>query len=124
MSIAMNNELDGTFAALKRILVKLAAGRSVVHDDSTHYYLNSARSDAKGKPVFFAAVKIGAKKVAFHLMPVYENPSLLEGASIELKRRMQGKSCFNFNAPDEALMKELEALAQSCAKADIAAQKY
>lgn len=121
MSTAVNNELDGAFAALKRILIKLAAGRHVVHDDITHYYLNSARSDAKGKAVFFAAAKIGAKKVAFHLMPVYENPALLEGISGALKQRMQGKSCFNFNAPDEALMQELEALAQSCAKADIAA---
>lgn len=118
----MSSDLDGAFAALKRILVKLAAGRHVIHDDTTHYYLNSARFDAKGKPVFFAAVKIGAKKVAFYLMPVYENPTLLEGISDALKRRMQGKSCFNFNAPDEALMKELEALAQSCTKADIAAQ--
>lgn len=32
------------------------------------------------------------------------------GRSPELKRRMQGKACFNFKAVDPALFKELAAL--------------
>ncbi len=43
-------------------------------------------------------------------MPVYMYPALLDGASDELKRRMQGKSCFNFTSVDEALFDELAQL--------------
>ena len=41
---------------------------------------------------------------------LYAFPDLLDGLSPELKRRMQGKSCFNFKAVDKALFKELGAL--------------
>ena len=43
-------------------------------------------------------------------MPVYAFPGLLKGMSPELKRRMQGKSCFNFTAMDEQLFGELSRL--------------
>lgn len=39
-------------------------------------------------------------------------PGLLDGASPQLKKRMQGKSCFNFKTSDEALFKERDALTQ------------
>ncbi len=45
--------------------------------------------------------------VSYHLMPVYAFPELLKGASPELKKRMQGKSCFNFKAVDDKLFAEL-----------------
>jgi hypothetical protein len=43
-------------------------------------------------------------------MPVYLHPELLEDVSEALKKRMQGKSCFNFKQIDDALFAELEAL--------------
>ena len=43
-------------------------------------------------------------------MPIYVEPSLLEGVSPELRRRMQGKSCFNFRSVDETLFDELAEL--------------
>ena len=46
-------------------------------------------------------------------MPVYADPSLMDGASNELRKRMQGKSCFNFSKVDELLMSELEALTRA-----------
>lgn len=49
--------------------------------------------------------------VSFHLVPVYAYPDLLESASPELKKRMQGKSCFNFKSMEPALFRELSALA-------------
>jgi len=45
-------------------------------------------------------------------MPIYMFPQLREGLSKELKARMQGKSCFNFNAVDEELFDELEELTE------------
>jgi hypothetical protein len=46
-------------------------------------------------------------------MPVYAFPELLDGMSPDLRRRMQGKSCFNFKAVDKTLFRELEALTKA-----------
>ena len=43
---------------------------------------------------------------------VHHNPDLLAGLSDALKRRMQGKSCFNFKAVDKDLFQELARLTQ------------
>lgn len=43
-------------------------------------------------------------------MPVPATPGLAESMSPELKKRMQGKACFNFRKVDEALFAELDAL--------------
>ena len=48
--------------------------------------------------------------VSFYLMPVSMYPGLLETISPELKKRMQGKSCFNFKKVDKTLFDELAAL--------------
>ena len=40
-------------------------------------------------------------------MPVYGDPRLLADLSPELRKRMQGKSCFNFTRVDEGLLTEL-----------------
>ena len=53
---------------------------------------------------------IKKKYVSFYLMPVYMYPELLEGITPELRKRMQGKSCFNFKRVDESLFEELGAL--------------
>jgi hypothetical protein len=45
--------------------------------------------------------------VSYHLMPVYVFPDLLNGISDALKKRMQGKSCFNFKKEEPDLFKEL-----------------
>ena len=45
-------------------------------------------------------------------MPVYAWPDLLDGAPPELRRRMQGKSCFNFTGVDESLLAELRTLTE------------
>ena len=40
-------------------------------------------------------------------MAVYAFPDLVEAMSPQLRRRMQGKACFNFTRVDDALMIEL-----------------
>jgi len=57
-----------------------------------------------------AAARDGKAYASFHLMPVYAFPDLIDAASPQLRKRMQGKSCFNFSRVDEALMTELEDL--------------
>ena len=79
---------------------------------------------------FAAATRLGSRYVSFYLMGVYGAPELLESISPELRRRMQGKSCFNFTRIDEPLFAELaELTARSIARqpavtaAALAAQK-
>jgi hypothetical protein len=79
-------------------------------DEPESLFLETPPSAAYPSGLFFGAVKIGKRYVSFHLMPVYVHPDLLDGMSRELRKRMQGKSCFNFTRPDKALFAELETL--------------
>ena len=61
--------------------------------------------------MYFGSVRLGKAYVAFHLMPLYMNEELTATISPALKKRMQGKSCFNFkSAPEPELVAELKRL--------------
>lgn len=79
-------------------------------DDSSEYFVNTAHIMKNKKPLFFGAVQIRKNYVSYHLMPVYVFPELLKNLSPQLKKRMQGKSCFNFTSNDADLFAELEEL--------------
>ena len=101
------------FAALKAILEPLAPPLIVGADTAEQYSLNVPPSPAYPRypqGFFFGAVRVGKNYVSYHLMPVYMFPDLLEQLSDPLKKRMQGKSCFNFNVYDEAMVEELARL--------------
>lgn len=66
----------------------------------------------RGREMWFGGVQIKKNYVSCHLMSVYAFPELLNDISPELKKRMQGKSCFNFKTIDETLFTELDALAK------------
>ena len=62
----------------------------------------------EGKPWgSVAAIRVGKRYVSFYLMSVYASAEVVESMSPELRRRMQGKSCFNFTTVDEPLFAEL-----------------
>ncbi len=46
-------------------------------------------------------------------MPAYAGPEISARISPALKKRMQGKSCFNFTKPDPKLFAELEKLTEA-----------
>ena len=46
-------------------------------------------------------------------MPVYMYPELLDGLPESLKKRVQGKSCFNFKKVDAAQFEALAVLTQA-----------
>ena len=46
-------------------------------------------------------------------MSVYAFPDLLASMSPQLRRRMQGKSCFNFTTVDEPVFAELGRITQA-----------
>lgn len=108
--MSTNQGLQAVFDQLKAIMQKHEAKLSVVSDGPDNYYLNTKATDPKGRPYYFGAVQVNKRYVSYHLMPVYMYPDLLADASPELKKHMQGKSCFNFKTADKALFKELDAL--------------
>ncbi len=71
-----------------RLLLKVDAAES--------YALHAPFSAKWRRELYFAGTEIKKSYVSFHLMPVYMFPDLLSGIPTELKKRMQGKSCFNF----------------------------
>jgi len=99
------------FASLKEILEPYASNLVVKQDAPDNYYLNTRYNEKWGRELFFGAATIKKNYVSFYLMPVYMYPDLLEGLSPALRRRMQGKSCFNFKTVDGALFEELARLA-------------
>ncbi len=98
------------FKKLKSILDPYEAKLSLLHNKPDNYYLNTPVTDSNKKGEFFGAVQVKKTYVAFHLMPIYYFPELLDKVSENLKDRMQGKSCFNFTEIDEKLFKELSTL--------------
>ena len=66
----------------------------------------------EGKPWgYVAGTRLGKRYVSFYLMPVYASSDLATTISADLRKRMQGKSCFNFTTVDERLFAELGDLA-------------
>jgi hypothetical protein len=101
------------FFALKHIFASYEKHLHVSTDTRGRYYLETRSPSYKGKPLFFGAVVSGKAYVSFHLMPLYWDASLRKRVSPQLKKRMQGKSCFNFLAPDPTLFRELAKLTAS-----------
>jgi hypothetical protein len=106
-------DFDGAFKGLRRLLKARAANLSVKADTPERYYLETKEPLWKGERFFVAAVKKNKNYVSFHLTPIYMYPDLLRGLSPALRKRMQGKGCFNFTAPDRELFEELSALVLS-----------
>src|SRR5918997_1192742 len=94
---AVFNRLADIFAPYRSTLITKA-------DEPGNLYLETPPSTAYPSGLFFGAVKTGKRYVSFYLMPVYVHPALLEGISLGLRKRMQGKSCFNFSRQDDALL--------------------
>ncbi|WP_025026025.1 hypothetical protein [Caldalkalibacillus mannanilyticus] len=105
------DQFEIVFMNLKNILKTYETEMKVMIDQADHYYLDTYKVNEKNKlPIFFASTQIKKNYVSYYLMPVYAYPELLEGISDKLKKRMQGKSCFNFKVVDEDLVEELKQL--------------
>ena len=101
---------DEVFEALKAIMARHASSLVVAVDGPDNYLLNTHYSERWKKELMFGAVQRKKNYVSYHLMPVYMCPELLDDISPELRKRMQGKSCFNFKVVDQALFRELAQL--------------
>jgi hypothetical protein len=106
------DNFSALFARLKTLLTPYAPSLTIIDDEPGKYFLETGYSEKWKKPLFFGSVVVQKNYVSYYLMPVYMYPDLLEGISPELKKRMQGKSCFNFKQVDEMLLAELGSLTQ------------
>jgi hypothetical protein len=98
------------FKELKKVLKPYASRLILTADTPEAYSLDGPYSEKWKKAVFFGAVLVKKNYVSFYLMPVYMFPDLLKDISPELKKHMQGKSCFNFKKVDLDLFNELASL--------------
>jgi hypothetical protein len=102
-------------------MVGQAEALAVQNDTAVEYSLvtktPSPFPQHKGQPMWFGAVKRGKAYVSFHLMPLYMSPKLEEQVSPSLKKRMQGKTCFNFKTvPEPELISHLASLTVAAVK--------
>ena len=111
--------MQETFAQLRALMLASAKGMIVAKDGPAGLVLHAPIPHPwdPGKPLWFGAVQPMKNYVSYHLMPIYSNPALQAQISEGLKKRMQGKSCFNFKTPDPALFEELGALTAAGAEA-------
>ena len=100
------------FEHLKNILEPFAPKLNVTADTSSAYSLDGPYSEKWKKELFFGSAQLKKNYVSFYLMPVYMYPDLLQEISPELKKHMQGKSCFNFKKVEPELFHELSGLAK------------
>ena len=108
----VGTDFKAVFAGLQKILTpyKNRLAEKLLGPD--YYWLESREPTYKNRPMSFAAVRTGKSYVSFHLVPVYASPELNKTISPALKKRMQGKACFNFTAVDPELFEELAKLTE------------
>ena len=108
-----DNDFISSFKSLKSILKKYEKSLRIIADSNDNYCLNAGYDEKRKAEIYFGGVQIKKNYVSFHLMPVYVNPNLLQKLSPELKKRMQGKSCFNFKVIEKKLITELSMLTKN-----------
>ena len=109
----MTSDFAATFAALKTVLGKYEKRLSVKADTPIEYTVltksPSPYPQHKGQPLYFGSVRLGKAYVSFHLVALYMCPPMQKSISPALKKRMQGKACFNFKTlPEPELMADLK----------------
>jgi hypothetical protein len=104
------------FEQLKKILKPYTKNFTLKADTADSYYVDGPYSEKWKKDLFFGSAQVKKNYVSFYLMPVYMYPELLKNISPELKKRMQGKSCFNFKKVEPELFKELAELTRQGAE--------
>lgn len=114
--MASKPDLQPVFERLKKILGPYESKMDVAQDTGTMYMLNTRHLLKKNYPLMFAGVRQGKNYVSYHLFSVYTTPEDAQTISPDLKKRMQGKACFNFTAIDEPLFRELAKLTKTGAK--------
>ena len=106
----MASDFPAAFAALRDILRKHCEGLIIQADKPTEFLVITPTIGLNKKPFWFGAVMSKKSAVSYHLVPLYYNPKLKAMIPSELGKRLQGKTCFAFQRPDELLFAQLDEL--------------
>jgi hypothetical protein len=115
----MDPEFEQTYLELRALMLRAAGAMTVSEDTDGRLEIVAPWSHPRrpSGPMWFGAVRLGKAYVSFHLMPLYTSPALAARIVQALRRRMQGKSCFNFKILTPEIVRDLEALTLECAEA-------
>ena len=104
------SDFEQVHERLKGILTPYASDELVVTKDGPAGMALEVKG-LEGKPWgYVGGTRLGKSYVSFYLMPVYASPELDASVSPALRKRKQGKACFNFTKIDEGLLAELSDL--------------
>jgi hypothetical protein len=108
---ASKPDLAPVFSALRQVLDRFVGNDVAAQAGKAgDYHLEIPSILHRKKPLYFAGLRTGKNYVSFHLLSLYYNPDLIKAVSPELKKRKQGKACFNFTRIDPECFAELERL--------------
>jgi hypothetical protein len=110
---AKQADFDAVFSALRGLLTPYTDTLALKTPKPGYCFVESHTPTYRNQPMYFAGVKMGKNYVSYHLMSVYACPDLLKAMSPGLKKRMQGKACFNFTMVDQELIGELARLTEA-----------
>jgi hypothetical protein len=98
------------FTALRAVL-RIFQDDFVVKADKPGFCSLETRSPSlNGRRLFFASAKMKKNYVSYYLPALYMFPELANRMSPELRKKLQGQSCFNFTVMDQNCLGELEKL--------------
>ena len=103
----------GIYSALRELLRPYEDDLSVKTDRPGHCYLETRSPSFNGRRLFFAAAKVKKKYVSYYLPALYMFPELSNTISPNLRKTMQGHSCFNFTVLDSECLEELTRLTRA-----------
>jgi hypothetical protein len=106
----MPSDFPGAFAALREIMRRHSDGMIIQSDTPTDFTVITPAIGPNKKPIWFGAVMLKKSAVTYHIFPLYFNPAMQAAVPLELLKRKQGKTCFNFQRPDPELFAELDKL--------------
>ncbi len=104
---AAKPDFAAVFASLRKLLDPFLGEIQVQTDKPGNYHTEIPTILHRGKPLYFAGVRTNKNYVSFHLLYMYYHPAAKKVLSPALRKRMQGKACFNFAAVDEDCFAEL-----------------
>ncbi|MFX0040166.1 MAG: hypothetical protein ACFFCY_05065 [Promethearchaeota archaeon] len=112
--------LENIFLELKTILEKNSGtflikdryigSRATQEKPEYHLYGNKEVSlfGKKPQPTYIAGVIQQKNYVSLYFSPIYSHPDLFTNISLDLKKFLKGKSCFNINKTTPQLLKEID----------------
>jgi hypothetical protein len=110
---ADKSQFDAVFARLKAMFQKYEPPL-VEKKYSPEFFLLMPKEQKEGeREIWFGGIRFGKAYISCYL-PCHGRPDIEKIISPALKKRQQGKGCFNFTSIDDELFAELEQLMKAC----------